>query len=93
MARRRMRVRPLHWKDHMLRRDIKPYLSLTLILLALAGPAMAQEVYECVRVVDGDSIVFKINCRNEKVRLMGVDTRETDHPEKPVEHFGKKPPI
>lgn len=74
----------------MLRRHVKPYLSLTLILLALAGPAVADEVFECVRVVDGDTIVVKINNRNEKVRLIGVDTPETVHPSKPVQYFGKE---
>lgn len=41
----------------------------------------------CIRVIDGDTIVLE---GNEKVRLIGVDTPETVHPNKPVEHFGKE---
>jgi len=40
-----------------------------------------------VRVVDGDTIVLD---RDERVRLIGVDTPETVHPSRPVEFFGKE---
>lgn len=43
--------------------------------------------YLCERVVDGDTIIID---NNEKVRLIGVDTPETVHPNKPVEFFGKE---
>jgi len=39
-----------------------------------------------VRVIDGDTIVI---VPNEKVRLIGVDTPETVHPNKTVQCFGK----
>ena len=39
------------------------------------------------RVVDGDTLVLD---GNERVRLIGVDTPETVHPNKPVERFGKE---
>jgi len=39
-----------------------------------------------VRVVDGDTVVLS---PNEKVRLIGVDTPETVHPNKVVECFGR----
>lgn len=39
-----------------------------------------------VRVIDGDTIVV---AANEKVRLIGVDTPETVHPNKTVQCFGK----
>lgn len=35
----------------------------------------------CERVVDGDTIVVKINGKKEKVRLIGVDTPESVHPD------------
>ncbi len=41
----------------------------------------------CLRVIDGDTIVIE---GDEKVRLIGVDTPETVHPNKPVEYFGKE---
>ncbi|MEK6808764.1 MAG: thermonuclease family protein, partial [Nanoarchaeota archaeon] len=46
--------------------------------------------YLCTRIIDGDTIVIKIDGRQEKVRLIGVDTPETVHPNKPIEHFGKE---
>jgi micrococcal nuclease len=39
-----------------------------------------------VRVIDGDTIVVS---PNEKVRLIGVDTPETVHPNKAVQCFGR----
>ncbi len=43
-----------------------------------------------VRVVDGDTIVVSDKGKDVKVRLVGVDTPETVHPSKPVEHYGKE---
>jgi micrococcal nuclease len=40
-----------------------------------------------LRVIDGDTIVVS---PNEKVRLIGVDTPETVHPNKVVQCFGKE---
>ena len=37
--------------------------------------------------MDGDTLVLGTG---ERVRLIGVDTPETKHPNKPVEYFGKK---
>ena len=42
------------------------------------------------RVVDGDTIIVDINGKNEKIRLIGVDTPETVDPRKPVQCFGKE---
>jgi micrococcal nuclease len=39
------------------------------------------------RVIDGDTLFF---ANGEYVRLDGVDTPETKHPEKPVEYFRKE---
>jgi len=47
-----------------------------------------QPQYRTVRrVVDGDTLVLE---NKERVRLIGVDTPETKHPNKPVEYFGKE---
>jgi len=46
--------------------------------------------YPVVRVVDGDTIVVSDKGKDVKVRLVGVDTPETVHPRKPVEHYGKE---
>ncbi|MEM8620378.1 MAG: thermonuclease family protein [Actinomycetota bacterium] len=41
-----------------------------------------------VEVVDGDTIVARFGSRSETVRLIGIDTPETVHPDRPVECFG-----
>ena len=41
-----------------------------------------------VSVVDGDTIVLRVQDRTETVRLLGIDTPETVHPTKPIECFG-----
>jgi len=46
----------------------------------------AQSLLTVQRVVDGDTIVINTG---EKVRLVGVDTTESVHPNKPVKRFGK----
>lgn len=35
----------------------------------------------CERVVDGDTIIVKINGTKEKVRMIGIDTPESVHPD------------
>ena len=40
------------------------------------------------RVVDGDTAVITVDGAERRVRLLGVDTPETVHPNKPVEFFG-----
>lgn len=42
------------------------------------------------RVVDGDTIVLKLNGQEVNCRLIGVDTPETVHPQKAVEFYGKE---
>ncbi len=54
------------------------------------GPATAEAgMAEVVRVVDGDTIVVRIDGQEEKVRLIGINTPESVDPRKPVECFGK----
>lgn len=43
-----------------------------------------------VRVVDGDTIVCDVDGDEIKVRLIGIDTPETVHPEKEVEFYGEE---
>ncbi|MFH1456797.1 MAG: thermonuclease family protein [Patescibacteria group bacterium] len=42
------------------------------------------------RVVDGDTVEFTCNGKDEKIRIIGIDTPETVHPSKPVQCFGKE---
>ena len=46
--------------------------------------------WQVEHVVDGDTIVVTRAGVEERVRLLGVDTPETVHPNKPVEAFGKQ---
>ena len=52
------------------------------------SPAESNAVWRTVvRVVDGDTLLLD---RNERVRLIGVDTPETVDPRRPVQRFGKE---
>jgi micrococcal nuclease len=42
------------------------------------------------RVVDGDTVVVRIAGRDERVRLIGVDTPESVDPRTPVQCYGKE---
>ncbi len=48
------------------------------------------KIAKVMRVVDGDTFVVSINDKPVTVRLLGIDTPETVHPNKPVECFGKE---
>src|SRR5262245_615434 len=57
-------------------------------LFAPQDPAVTAPDREYVkRVVDGDTLLLGTG---ERVRLIGVNTPETKHPNKPVEQFGKE---
>jgi len=43
-----------------------------------------------VSVIDGDTIVVRIDSETKTVRLIGVDTPETVHPRKEVQYYGKE---
>jgi len=49
-----------------------------------------QTQYEIVRVIDGDTLVVSIQDKPVTIRLIGIDTPETVHPQKPVETYGKE---
>lgn len=58
-------------------------------LLMFVGCAESSPGTAVVRkVVDGDTIEVRVGNRNETVRLLGIDTPETVHPDEPVECFG-----
>ncbi len=64
-------------------------LALFFLVFSIIGFArLAEAEWRLVtRVVDGDTII--VGAR-ERVRLIGVDTPETKHPQKPVEYFGRE---
>jgi micrococcal nuclease len=52
--------------------------------LSAGGTASAR----LARVIDGDTIVAQVDGREERIRLIGVDTPETVKPNTPVQCFG-----
>ena len=59
----------------------------TIIFALLYAALFARETHRVRRVVDGDTFVL---ANGDRVRLIGVDTPETVHPKKPVEHYGRE---
>lgn len=57
---------------------------------AVAGtdPAVLEANATVVAVVDGDTIDARFGDREERIRLIGVDTPETKRPDTPVECYG-----
>ena len=66
---------------------MKKTIALFIIFTFVVGISFAEELRTVVRVVDGDTIILD---GKEKVRLIGVDTPETKHPQKPVQYYGKE---
>ncbi|WLR49942.1 thermonuclease family protein [Bacillus tianshenii] len=67
------------------------YSLLLLLLLAVSGCSEEQNnTFEATvpYVVDGDTLDIRFNGKEERVRLLLVDTPETKHPDKPVQPFG-----
>lgn len=49
---------------------------------------LPSDIASVIKVIDGDTIILRLQGATETVRLIGVDTPETVHPTKPVECFG-----
>ena len=76
------------------------------LLVLLRGPRLLEDIfrptpgpaegwYTVARVVDGDTLVVAPNpnpasSEGDRIRLIGVDTPETVHPNRSVERFGKE---
>lgn len=76
------------------------------LLVLLRGPRLLEDIfrrtpgpaegwYRVARVVDGDTLVVSPNpnpasSEGDRIRLLGVDTPETVHPNRPAERFGKE---
>ena len=65
----------------------KKSLCALLFLVFLVNPCFAADPLSVKRVVDGDTIQLS---NGEKVRLIGVDTPELHHPNKPVQYFAEE---
>ena len=62
-------------------------ISLTIVLLLLGASFSPAQTLTCTRVVEADIIILN---NGEKVRLIGVDTPGTKHPNKSFEYFAKE---
>lgn len=49
-----------------------------------------EQLYDVVKVVDGDTIVIDMDGKSETIRLIGIDTPETNDARTGVECFGKE---
>jgi micrococcal nuclease len=49
-----------------------------------------EELFDVVKVIDGDTITVKMDGKNETIRLIGLDTPETSDPRTGVQCFGKE---
>src|SRR5262245_66131550 len=52
------------------------------------APAAAPAAARVVRVVDGDTVILRIDGDDTRVRLLGVDAPESVTPDRPVECWG-----
>jgi len=65
----------------------------TIALLPLSGPMAKADLtptgsVQVQRIIDGDTLKVDIEGTSETVRIIGIDTPETVHPNKAVECFG-----
>jgi len=58
--------------------------------ICIAGEVSPPTTAQVTRVIDGDTLEVQIDGSVTKIRLIGVDTPETVHPNKPVQYFGKE---
>lgn len=61
---------------------------LFLLALIVAGCGNGQGYFTVTRVIDGDTFAVKLKDKEERVRLIGVDTPETKGPGKEQEPYG-----
>ena len=60
---------------------------LFVLFILFSGAAVSAEYFFVKKVIDGDTIVLS---NDERIRLIGVDTPETNHPSKPVQYYAKE---
>ncbi len=65
---------------------IVAFLFLSLRMVSAEQP----KLFKVIRVVDGDTLIVDVSGKQEKVRLLGIDTPESVDPRRPVQCFGKE---
>ncbi|MED3723858.1 thermonuclease family protein [Geobacillus stearothermophilus] len=81
-----------HSQSHTPSTHTKPATKPTTKKVALPSIKInSKHTVKVIRVVDGDTVEVRFsNGATAKVRLIGVNTPETVHPNKPVEKYGKE---
>jgi micrococcal nuclease len=57
---------------------------------AVLAATQSAELYQVIKVVDGDTITVQRDGQKHTIRLIGIDTPESVHPTQAVECFGKE---
>lgn len=63
---------------------------LVILLLLLTPSLLFGQEASIIRIVDGDTVVALVNNKEEKIRIIGINTPESVDPRRPVECFGKE---
>ncbi|MBO8155574.1 MAG: thermonuclease family protein [Bacillaceae bacterium] len=73
---------------------MKRYVSIILIIMILILSSCTKGAPDIeafvTRVIDGDTVHVQFNGEEETVRLLLIDTPETNHPSKPVQPYGRE---
>lgn len=56
----------------------------------VAGVSADKQTAQVVKVIDGDTIEVTLNGKNEKIRVIGLNTPETVDPRRPIQCFGRE---
>lgn len=75
-------------KNSATRFGISAALAIGLVLGATACTDENSDTGTVVSITDGDTLVASVNGRDEKIRLLNIDTPETKDPGQPVECLG-----
>ncbi len=63
-------------------------LFLPIVSCSIKTPVENVTLYKVTEVIDGDTVKVMFDGKEEKIRLIGVDTPETKHPTKGVQPYG-----
>lgn len=66
------------------------YIAFSNNLISTQPTILEEGEYDVTEVVDGDTVKIDFKGTEETVRLIGVDTPETKHPNQPIECFGQE---
>jgi micrococcal nuclease len=68
----------------------KYYPQKSVLSVSEISKQLDQNSYQVSKVIDGDTISVLMNGKNEKIRILGINTPETVDPRRRVECFGRE---